>query len=1277
MRSLARLALIAFALSLVVAVPEAAHAVCASGGTISNLNDCVPVGKGGKDCYAEWSVTLANGSPPPLDNNGFPDKKITCVDNDPTCDRDVTPGQCTFSVGLCVNVAETRFSCTPTSADLYELKNPSEKDTLKKAHKNPFFYYERKNLLAQVDSIVPTASPNVCSDEAVFVVPMKVKYNNGVVEYKKGKGKIGFKLSDNANNKDSDTLKFTCLPNETDDAVPDIDTQPIASARQIAAANELIGGPLAMGQVGDYLIENDKVRFIVRDVGRDFSFMLTYGGHIIDADLQRETPTPGSPFGPPYPAGNDNFLAMTPLVNISSTDNPQTITIVNSGASGGDAVLRTEGPDDLFDAIDPDVAVMGAFPGLGVPASANDVDIPANVVSEYTLSPGDNFIKMETILENTGGSNEPWYIGDYTEAGGQIEVVAPGLGFGDSAIRAGGDVSIVPDELTFNYLGWVGFGDGAGLSYALIPELFNATGMFGQSGIFVPIYGQKLISVLFSGAPPVLSAPPGGQISFTRWFTLSENGMGQVVDARHTLIQRGEIPLTVVGSLGTATLPKLKTGVVRGIVTVNGTPVDGARVVIGKKPGNNGAQTGLVSEFETRDGGFYQGTLPKGEYVGLVKVPGHPFEGGSVPIEHPFKIGGGTTSVDFNVGEAAHVQVLVEDSFSDPIAAKVSVVGLNLTADPGVKETLPQVTMFGNLFGYDAREKVEIYGVPALQFAGPDGDTGVFDLPPGDYQFVVSHGPEYDAYKTGVMTLAGGGAPTVINATLNRVVDTSGYVSTDHHVHMLNSPDSTVSRDERIITMLAEGVDYFVNTDHDFIHSLADEIANVKLPSGGTMDVSSLIGNAPSDEITTFDEGHFNAYPLPVGASVTGNAVDWSDATTPVGLGYPSDGAYDLSPGEFGMLVKGSPYNAIVFQANHFNSGTLGFFRLHGIDTTMAPPQSSVDPNEVRLDPLTTNTYLPDELTALEIWIESSISQNALAVGENMGDWFNMLNNFDSSHPELRKGGIADSDSHSRTIVQAGGPRTMVASAAGSPGTIVPADDATALNEGRAVMTNGPFVHMVLQNESTLDEASHDVGDPQIVAAFPVLSFKRVKAIIDVHSPTWAPFDKVELFISNVPSCSLSAPNFVGASKNVCTPTKPAFNATYMTFSPTVSTVAGVDGGQQLEAHVETFVNAPVVTDDFWVVAVVSGTDNVSAPMFPINPQSTVRKYCSLDKCRSCTTAADCSGGFGSCTGNENLTVSDLATVTATECGVRALAITNPLFVDVDGDGMYKGVAIP
>jgi hypothetical protein len=234
------------------------------------------------------------------------------------------------------------------------------------------------------------------------------------------------------------------------------------------------------------------------------------------------------------------------------------------------------------------------------------------------------------------------------------------------------------------------------------------------------------------------------------------------------------------------------------------------------------------------------------------------------------------------------------------------------------------------------------------------GDTGAFALQPGTYQIVTSHGPRYSVDKQMLTVVSGSpGSPQVINASVVPVVTTTGYVSGDFHVHLINSPDSVVSKRERIVTMLAEGVDLFVASDHDYVTDLSSDVSAL----GATANIKAAI----SQEITYFDSGHFGAYPydpnnLPDPTSHTGGALDWGDASATVGAGYPSDNSYDLSPNDMALLAKGPPFNAIVVQANHFNSGTLGYLRIHGIDTTVVPPQSSVNPNQIRLDPALTNT---------------------------------------------------------------------------------------------------------------------------------------------------------------------------------------------------------------------------------------------------------------------------------------------------------------------------------
>ena len=83
------------------------------------------------------------------------------------------------------------------------------------------------------------------------------------------------------------------------------------------------------------------------------------------------------------------------------------------------------------------------------------------------------------------------------------------------------------------------------------------------------------------------------------------------------------------------------------------------------------------------------------------------------------------------------------------------------------------------------------YGVPTFAYTDPPGFAAL-DVEPGDYQVYVSRGSEYSLW-TAPITITGG-ETTVLDAAIARVLDTTGFVSSDYHVHLINSPDSRISR---------------------------------------------------------------------------------------------------------------------------------------------------------------------------------------------------------------------------------------------------------------------------------------------------------------------------------------------------------------------------------------------------------------------------------------------------------------------------------------------------
>jgi hypothetical protein len=98
----------------------------------------------------------------------------------------------------------------------------------------------------------------------------------------------------------------------------------------------------------------------------------------------------------------------------------------------------------------------------------------------------------------------------------------------------------------------------------------------------------------------------------------------------------------------------------------------------------------------------------------------------------------------------------------------------------------------------------------------------------------------------------------------------------------------------------------------------------------------------------------------------------------------------------------------------------------------------------------------------------------------------------------------------------------------------------------------------------------------------------------------------------------------------------------------TVNVHPSVPGASRYETNL--VVPLTGLTQDEWVVVIAKGTLNNSVPMFPVYP-------------RNLNTAA-------------NPTLADLITLLPTEAGVRALTYTNPLLVDVDGNGEYDAPGV-
>jgi cysteine-rich repeat protein len=81
----------------------------------------IPGGNGSRECAAEFSLAASRVL---TNSRGIPSPKQICVDGDPNCDFDPTPGTCRFHVWACVGGADSRVGCAAGTVTAYDLVRP-------------------------------------------------------------------------------------------------------------------------------------------------------------------------------------------------------------------------------------------------------------------------------------------------------------------------------------------------------------------------------------------------------------------------------------------------------------------------------------------------------------------------------------------------------------------------------------------------------------------------------------------------------------------------------------------------------------------------------------------------------------------------------------------------------------------------------------------------------------------------------------------------------------------------------------------------------------------------------------------------------------------------------------------------------------------------------------------------------------------------------------------------------------------------------------------------
>ncbi|MBA3464713.1 MAG: CehA/McbA family metallohydrolase [Deltaproteobacteria bacterium] len=979
------------------------------------------------------------------------------------------------------------------------------------------------------------------------------------------------------------------------------ETPPHSRAYVIGSLDDTIGGPHALGRIGDFLLENDQIRLVIADTGVTNEpgkistygrANTTFGGTMIDADLRRNGVGQ---------QGNDQLAELLPGF-LFTVINPTKVEITARGDDGGPAEVTVSGTGgDLLQM----VALLNT--GLMFPSTLQFKNV-------YRLYPGKRYVEIETTMTHTGQGAHPFPYLDPTQLddllgrnipgveniqlsvpmgqlpllGGEQDLFAPGVaGFNvkyaieDSYATAGGFPAF--PGLAVDFLASRGEGVSYGLTILDEPSNYVSTYKAGYPGQDLTPYSM-LIPFTYAGVAGVfMSKPPaqltmGQSFSFKSYFVIGKGDVASVADVIYELRQQP------TGSFGG-----------RVVDERTGAPVVRANVFI------MDAKLLPVNQVETDEGGAFKATLPPGTYSYRVLADDRI----SSPMQSVTIKAGEQAGTHIAMKSPSTVAVVVVDELGRHAPAKVTLVSTFDTANTGKD---PRTFLFSLPFG--ERRRPTAFDGRNLYIEGAwwtkDGRVEA-RVRPGTYDVVVSRGPEYEVTTKRIVVSDGQFAAEQL--VLKRAYTSDGWVAGDFHLHANPSTDSGVTIEARVISCAAEGLEVAVATDHNFITDYAPAI----FASG----LDPWLLGIPGMELTTFEMGHFIGYPLKVDpGSTRGGEFTWAN--------QPPQALFDQL-----RALAVEPKTGIV-QIAHPRQQVLGYFAQFFIDAATALPYTPAGilgvfapyGDEFQPDKMSYDFDAIELVTGRKLEFNHTYrAPNPLPPGPfpnpqpvpgmpvvspdgrptypgTIETWFTML---DRGH---RATGIGASDTHDLLGDEPGYARTLVYVGRGKdhPGGFTRDDVLEGVRAHRAITTTAPFI------ELTIGQGM--IGDT-IVAQGGVVDVR-----VRVRAPTWGAVDHLVIYANSV----------IVADQRI-----PAGQGT----------------------DYETMVRLNL-TRDTWIVAEVEGPTN----MFPVSTPIELPPLDATVIIKALSAGLDLS----SLPITATLKPNQIHTSTP-------FAITNPIWVDIDGNG--------
>ena len=391
------------------------------------------------------------------------------------------------------------------------------------------------------------------------------------------------------------------------------------------------------------------------------------------------------------------------------------------------------------------------------------------------------------------------------------------------------------------------------------------------------------------------------------------------------------------------------------------------------------------------------------------------------------------------------VNVAVTDGNGDAIPCKVDFLAKEGTQQPW--------------FGPESAD----FGTMGLRYAS-HGEVSQ-SVPPGEYEVVISHGPEYDAVFRDVTVPPG--KTIEVKAELKHVVDTTGWISSDFHSHSSPSGDNTGSQLGRVLNLVCDHIEFAPCTEHNRIDSYQPHIDR--------LDIGQFISSCSGMELTgrPLLLNHQNAFPM----KYRPHLQDGGGPVTDVSVEKQVE-----------RLALWDDRSEKLVQINHPDMGWM--FRDSNGDGTPDDGHAGILPlmDVVEIHPV------PDILT-----LDPSITASKYKGNNRIYNWLQFLN----QGYLLR--GVVNTDAH-YNYHESGWLRNWIKSPTDDPAGIKPLDVVRASEAGAVVMSNGPFL------EVSMTEA----GQTGRVIAGQDLEAPSGKIVISarVQCPNWIDLDRVFVLVN-------------------------------------------------------------------------------------------------------------------------------------------------------------------